>query len=74
MLKRFTPTLIQELFNLGYDLPTIKSMAQDESVLSDIEKAYKELSTQNISGAGKAVGGIVSGVVDFFTTTPEEIK
>ena len=73
-VEEVTPTLIQELFNLGYDLPTIKSMAQDESVLSDIEKAHKELSTQNISGVGKAVGGIVSGVIDFFTDTPEEIK
>ena len=73
-VEEVTPTLIQELFNLGYDLPTIKSMAQDESVLSDIEKSYKELSTQNISGVGESVGGIVSGVVDFFTDTPEEIK
>ena len=84
-VEEVTPALIQELFNLGYDLPTIKSMAKDESVLSDIEKAYKELSTQNmaqnigkagkaVGKAGKAVGGIVSGVVDFFTDTPEEIK
>ncbi len=73
-VEEVTPTLIQELFNLGYDLPTIKAMAKDETVLSDIEKSYKELSTQNISGAGESVGGLVSGVVDFFTDTPEEIK
>ena len=73
-VEEVTPTLIQELFNLGYDLPTIKSMAKDESVLSDIEKAYKELSIQNISGVGESVGGTLSGVVDFLTDTPEEIK
>lgn len=73
-VEEVTPALIQELFNLEYDLPTIKSMAKDETVLANIEKAYKELSTQNIGGAGKAVGETLSSVVDFFTDTPEEIK
>ena len=73
-VEEVTPALIQELLDNDYDLPTIKAMAKDETVLSDIEKAYKELSTQNISGAGKAVGGTLSGVIDFFTDTPEEIK
>jgi len=73
-VEEVTPALIQELFNLGYDLPTIKSMAKDETVLANIEKAYKELSTQKISGVGESVGGTLSGVIDFFTDTPEEIK
>lgn len=73
-VEEVTPTLIQELLDSGYDLPTIKAMAKDETVLANIEKAYKELSTQNIGGAGKALGETVSGIVDFFTDTPEEIK
>jgi DNA-binding transcriptional regulator YhcF (GntR family) len=73
MLKRLHQHLYKNCL-IGYDLPTIKAMAKDETVLANIEKAYKELSTQKISGVGKSVGGIVSGVVDFFTDTPEEIK
>lgn len=73
-VEEVTPALIQELLDNDYDLPTIKAMAKDGTVLANIEKAYKELSTQNISGAGKAVGGTLSGVIDFFTDTPEEIK
>lgn len=73
-VEEVTPALIQELLNSDYDLPTIKAMAKDETVLANIEKAYKELSTQNIGGVGKSVGQTISGVVDFFTDTPEEIK
>lgn len=77
-VEEVTPALIQELFDLGYDLPTIKAMAKDETVLANIEKAYKELSTQknkeNLSVAGSAIGSTAKGIVDFFTDTPEEIK
>ena len=77
-VEEVTPALIQELLNSDYDLPTIKAMAKDETVLANIEKAYKELSTQknkeNLSVAGSAIGSTAKGIVDFFTDTPEEIK
>jgi hypothetical protein len=74
-VEEVTPTLIQELLN-SYDLPTIKAMAKDETVLVNIEKAYKELSTQkskeNLSVAGSAIGSTAKGIVDFFSDSEEE--